>query len=89
MERELRFGFSRCADCDVDLVEKLPTEPSEKNTDISVADNGPAQDSFERLRTKSLTKSVLTFGMHQFIGMYGIPFTAPLCSVWVSNFCCS
>ncbi len=75
---EYRSGFSRCADCDADLVEELPTEPTEKNTDISIADKGPAQDSFERLRTKSLTKSVLTFGLYQFIGMYGIPFTAPI-----------
>ena len=75
---EYRSGFSRCADCDVGLLEELPTESSEKNTDISVADKGPTQDSFERFRTKSLTKSVLTFGLHQFIGMYGIPFTAPI-----------
>jgi hypothetical protein len=75
---EYRSGFSRCADCDADLVEELPTELTEKNTDISIADKGPAQDSFERLRTKSLTKSVLTFGLYQFIGMYGIPFTAPI-----------
>jgi hypothetical protein len=75
---EHRFGFSRCADCDVNLVEELPTESSEKNTDISVADKGPTQGSFERFRTKSLTKSVLNFGLHQFIGMYGVPFTAPI-----------
>jgi hypothetical protein len=75
---EYRFGFSRCADCDAELVEELLAEPSEKNPDISIADKGPAEDSFGRLRTKSLTKSVLTFGMHQFIGMYGIPFTAPI-----------
>jgi hypothetical protein len=36
------------------------------------------EDSTERFRTKSLAKSALTFGLHQFIGMYGIPFTAPL-----------
>jgi hypothetical protein len=36
------------------------------------------QDSNERFRTKSLTKSALTFGLHQLIGMYGIPYTAPL-----------
>jgi hypothetical protein len=75
---EYRSGFSRCADCDVDLVEELPPESSEKNTDISVADKIPTQVSFERFRTKSLTKSVLTFGLHQFIGMYGIPYTAPI-----------
>ena len=28
---EYRSGFSRCADCDAELVEALPTEPSEKN----------------------------------------------------------
>lgn len=36
------------------------------------------ENSTKRFRTKSLTKSALTFGLHQFIGMYGIPFTAPL-----------
>ncbi len=38
----------------------------------------PTQDSIERFRTKPLTKSALTFGLHQFIGMYGIPYTAPV-----------
>jgi hypothetical protein len=38
----------------------------------------PTQDSIERSATKSLTKSGLIFGLHQFIGMYGIPYTAPL-----------
>ena len=75
---EYRSGFSRCVDCDVDLVEELPTESSQKDADISVADMGPTQGSFERFRTKSLTKSVLTFGLHQFIGMYGVSFTAPI-----------
>jgi len=75
---EYRSGFTRCTDCDVDLVEELPTELPEKNTDTSIADMRPTQASVERSRTKSLTKSVLTFGLHQFIGMYGIPFTAPL-----------
>lgn len=37
-----------------------------------------AQDSVERFRTKSFTKSALTFALHQFIGMYGIPYTAPV-----------
>lgn len=73
-----RSGFSRCTDCDADLVEGLPTESSEKNTDISIADTGPTPDSVERLRTKSPIKSVLTFSLHEFIGMYGISFTAPL-----------
>ena len=72
---EYRSGFSRCADCDVDLVEELSPSPPEKNADISVAHRTP-QNSFER--TKSVTKSVLTFGLHQFIGMYGIPYTAPI-----------
>ena len=37
------------------------------------------RDSIEKwFRTKSLTKSALTFGLHQFIGAYGIPNTAPL-----------
>lgn len=31
-----------------------------------------------RFRAKSLAKSTLTFALHQFIGMYGVPFTAPL-----------
>lgn len=75
---EYRSGFSRCADCDADLVEELPTEPSQKGTDISVVNMAPTQDSFERFRTESLTKSVLTLGLHQFIGMYGVPFTAPI-----------
>lgn len=73
---EYRSGFFRCVDCDVDLVEELPKESSEKN--ISVADEEPTQDWFKRFRTNSLTKSVLPFGLHQFIGMYGIPFTAPI-----------
>jgi hypothetical protein len=75
---EYRSGFSRCADCDVDLVKEIPTESPQKDIDISVAHMGPTQGSFERFRTKSLTKSVLNFGLHQFIGMYGVPFTAPI-----------
>jgi len=38
----------------------------------------PTPDSIERFQWNSLTKSTLTFALHQFIGMYGIPFTAPL-----------
>jgi hypothetical protein len=38
----------------------------------------PTQNSNEWFRTRLLTKSALTFGLHQFIGMYGIPYTAPL-----------
>ena len=69
---EYRPGFTRCADCDVDLVEELPAEPLEAKAER------PTQDSAERFRTKSLLKSGLTFGLHQFIGMYGIPNTAPV-----------
>jgi hypothetical protein len=36
------------------------------------------RDSIERFRRNSLTKSALIFALHQFIGMYGIPYTAPL-----------
>jgi hypothetical protein len=75
---EYRSGFSRCADCDVDLGEELPSKSSEKNTNISVVDRGPTQGLFERFPTNSLTKSVLPFGLHQFIGMYGISFAAPI-----------
>jgi len=57
-------------------VEELSPGSLEKNVSISVRDKVTPQDSFER--TKSLTKSVLTFGLHQFIGMYGIPTTAPI-----------
>ena len=68
---EYRPGFTRCADCDLDLVQELPVESSgiEKT-------ERPTLDSIGRFRTKSLTNS-LTFGLHQFIGMYGIPVTAP------------
>jgi hypothetical protein len=38
----------------------------------------PTQEAIARFRRKPLTKSALTFGLHQFIGMYGIPYTAPL-----------
>jgi len=75
---EYRSGFSRCADCDADLVKELPAESSEKKSDISAADNISTGDSFDRFRTKSRMASVLTFGLHQFIGMCGIPFTAPI-----------
>jgi hypothetical protein len=36
------------------------------------------RDSIERFQGNSLMKSTLTFSFHQFIGMYGIPYTAPL-----------
>jgi len=75
---EYRSGFTRCADCEVDLVQELPTESSEKSTEIAVGDEGPAQDTVEQFPAKSVTKSVLTFALHQFIGMYGIPYTAPI-----------
>jgi hypothetical protein len=67
---EYRPGFTRCVDCDVDLVQELPLELSRTE--------GPIQDSIEPFRTKSLTQSALTFGLQQLIGMYGIPFTVPL-----------
>ena len=75
---EYRSGFTRCADCDVDLVQELPAQSSEKNTEIGIADKGPNQDTVEQFQAKSLTMSVLTFALHQFIGMYGIPYTAPI-----------
>jgi hypothetical protein len=79
---EFRPGFIRCADCDVDLVQELPVELSGTEKTLqrtwSRRTERPTQDSNERFRTKSLTKSALTFGLHQFIGMYGIPYTAPL-----------
>lgn len=36
------------------------------------------RDSVNRFQANSLIRSTLTFALHQFIGMYGIPFTAPL-----------
>src|SRR3989442_15412434 len=36
------------------------------------------RDSIEQFQRNSLMKSTLTFSLHQFIGMYGIPYTAPL-----------
>lgn len=79
---EYRPGFTRCGDCDVDLVPELPVELSRTEKALQRTWSGstehPTQDSNERFRTKSLIKSALTFGLHQFIGMYGIPYTAPL-----------
>ena len=79
---EYRPGFTRCADCDVDLVQELPVELSGAEKTLRRTWTGrterPTQDSVEWFRTKSLTKSALTFALHQFIGMYGIPYTAPL-----------
>ena len=79
---EHRPGFTRCADCDVDLVQELPVELSGTEKKLQRTWIGrterPTQDSIEWFRTKSLTKSALTFGLHQFIGMYGVPYTAPL-----------
>jgi hypothetical protein len=66
---EYRSGFTRCADCDVDLVQALPAEFVKTKTEKAMSDNG---------RANSLTKSVATFVLHQFIGMYGIPYTAPI-----------
>jgi hypothetical protein len=79
---EYRPSFTRCADCDVDLVQALPMELSGTEKTLQGTWSGrterPTQDSIERSRAKSLTKSALTFGLHQFIGMYGIPYTAPV-----------
>jgi hypothetical protein len=66
---EYRSGFTRCADCDVDLVQELQAEFVRTKTEKAIADNG---------RAKSPTKSVATFVLHQFIGVYGIPYTAPI-----------
>jgi hypothetical protein len=79
---EYRPGFTRCADCDVDLVQELPVELSGTEKELQRTWSGRTErlteDSIQWFRTKSLTKSALTFGLHQFIGMYGIPYTAPL-----------
>ena len=79
---EYRPGFTRCADCDVDLVHELPVESSGTERTLQRTWWGRTerrtQDSIEWFRTKSLTKSALTFGLHQFIGMYGIPNSAPV-----------
>src|SRR6266478_7879089 len=79
---EYRPGFTRCADCNVDLVRELPVELSGTERALqrtwSERTERSTQDSNGQFRTKSLTKSALTFGLHQFIGMYGIPYTAPL-----------
>src|SRR6266436_5137232 len=79
---EYRPGFTRCADCNVDLVRELPVELSGTEKALqrtwSERTERPTQDSNGQFRTKSLTKSALTLGLHQFIGMYGIPYTAPL-----------
>jgi hypothetical protein len=50
-------------------VQVLPAEFARTKTEKAIADNG---------RAKSPTKSVATFALHQFIGMYGIPYTAPI-----------
>jgi hypothetical protein len=58
---EYRPGFSRCADCDVDLVQELPMELSGAEKTLRKTWTGrtehPTQDSIEWFRTKSLTKS--------------------------------
>jgi hypothetical protein len=66
---EYRSGFTHCTDCDVDLVQELPAAPARIEYETAIADVW---------RGKSRTKSVVTFALHQFIGMYGIPFTAPI-----------
>jgi hypothetical protein len=79
---EYRPGFTHCGDCNVDLVQELPVELSGTEKALqrtwSERTERATQDSNGQFRTKSLTKSALTFGLHQFIGMYGIPYTAPL-----------
>jgi hypothetical protein len=76
---EHRSGFTRCSDCDVDLVEELPAEPSKESKLWRILQaKASTQDSVEWSRTKSLIKSVLAFVVHQFIGTYGIVYTAPL-----------
>lgn len=77
---EYRPGFSRCADCDVDLVQELPVELSGTlQRTWSGRTERRIRDSIEGwFRTKPRTKSALTFGLHQLIGVYGIPNTAPL-----------
>jgi hypothetical protein len=79
---EYRPGFTHCGDCNVDLVQELPVELSGTGEALqrtwSERTERPTQDSNGQFRTKSLTKSALTFGLHQFIGMYGIPYTAPV-----------
>jgi len=79
---EYRPGFSHCADCDVDLVQELPVELSGTEKTLRRTWSGRTerltQNSIKQFRTKSLIKFALTFVLHQFIGMYGIPYTAPL-----------
>jgi hypothetical protein len=79
---EYRPGFTRCADCDVGLVQELPMELSGTRRALqrtcSEGAERPTQEAIARFRRKPLTKSALTFGLHQFIGMYGIPYTAPV-----------
>jgi hypothetical protein len=50
-------------------VQELPAEFVRTKTEKAIADKG---------RAKSPTKSVAIFALHQFIGMYGIPYTAPI-----------
>jgi hypothetical protein len=75
---EYRPGFIRCADCDVDLVQELPVELSGTGKTLQRSWRGrterPTRDFIEGFRTKSLTKSGLTFNLHQFTGMFGIPY---------------
>lgn len=74
---EYRPGFTHCTDCDVDLVPELP-KPEADIPPPKMTAEPPEGDFLERFQTKSLTKTYFTFALHQFIGMYGIPFTAPL-----------
>jgi hypothetical protein len=74
---EYRPGFAHCTDCDVDLVPEL-SKPEAHVHPPKMTARHPDGNFPEQLQAKSLTKSIFTFVLHQFIGMYGIPFTAPL-----------
>jgi hypothetical protein len=45
---------------------------------VNMEIKSPKQNYIERFRMKSLTNSAFTFALHQLIGMWGIPNTAPL-----------
>ena len=71
---EYRPGFTHCTDCGVDLVPEL----LQRRADVNSGVPKKAWIPVERLQKNSLTKLAFTFILHQFIGMYGIPYTAPL-----------
>lgn len=70
---EYRPGFTHCSDCDVDLVSELPEPRADFNSGKPKLRVG-----IKLFPRNSLTKPALTFALHQFIGMYGIPNTGPL-----------